>query len=260
MCGSPPKRWDGLDLLRGLVAVAIDEVKYKKGQRYLTVVCDQFTGRVIWAAKGRSKATVALFFDALGDERAQALEFVTCDGAEWIRAVVADRAPDAIVCLDPFHRSSWATKALDEVRRGEWNMLRRSGGAQAAKTVKGLRWLLLRNWENLTASPKSRYRRTRQGQPAHVPGWQLKEELRDILTMAPIAASAALGPVACLGLPIQARPVRQTGPHHPPLPAIHPSHHRMATHQRHLRVQQRLHRPHPHQRPRLPRPPKPSSP
>lgn len=55
-----------VDLLDGLVAIAIDEVKYKKGHRYLTVVCDHFTGRVIWAAKGRSTATVGEFFDALG--------------------------------------------------------------------------------------------------------------------------------------------------------------------------------------------------
>ena len=38
---------DRVDLLDGLVAVAIDEVKYKKGHRYLTVVCDHLTGRVI---------------------------------------------------------------------------------------------------------------------------------------------------------------------------------------------------------------------
>ena len=62
-----------VDLLDGLVAIAIDEVKYKKGQRYLTVVCDHVTGKVIWAAKGRSKATVGEFFDALGDERAAAV-------------------------------------------------------------------------------------------------------------------------------------------------------------------------------------------
>jgi transposase len=90
-----------VDLLDGLVAVSIDEVKYKKGQRYLTVVCDQFTGRVVWAGKGRSKDTVALFFAALGPKRASRLRFVSCDGAEWIRTVVAQEAPDAIVCLDP---------------------------------------------------------------------------------------------------------------------------------------------------------------
>ena len=62
-----------VDLLGGLVAIAIDEVKYKKGQRYLTVVCDHLTGKVIWAAKGRTKETVNAFFDALGEERAAQL-------------------------------------------------------------------------------------------------------------------------------------------------------------------------------------------
>jgi transposase len=71
-----------VDLLEGLVAVAIDEVKYKKEQRYLTVVCDHLTGKVIWAAKGWTKDTVRAFLDALGEERPAGLHFVTCEGAE----------------------------------------------------------------------------------------------------------------------------------------------------------------------------------
>lgn len=183
---------DRVDLLDGLVAVAIDEVKYKKGQRYLTVVCDHFTGKVVWAAKGRSKATVGDFFEALGAERSAGLEFVTCDGAEWIRLVVAKAAPDATVCLDPFHLISWATDALDDIRRDEWNTLRRQGGADAAKTVKGLRWVLLRNWENLTPGQKATIRDLQKANRRMFRGWQLKEELRDILSMTPIAAKAAL--------------------------------------------------------------------
>lgn len=181
-----------VDLLGGLVAIAIDEVKYKKGQKYLTVVCDHFTGRVIWAAKGRSKATVGEFFDALGPERAAELGFVTCDGAEWIRTVVAVRAPDAIVCLDTFHVVGWATDALDEVRRGEWNGLRRTGGANAAKQVKGLRWLLLRNWENLTGTQKGVIRDLERANRRMFRAWQLKEELRDIFKLPLFAARRAL--------------------------------------------------------------------
>jgi hypothetical protein len=94
-----------IDLLSGLVAIAIDEVRHKKGQRYLTVVCDHLTGRVIWAQKGRTKDTVNSFFDALGVEQAAELQFVTCDGAEWIRSVVAKRSPGALICLDTFHPS-----------------------------------------------------------------------------------------------------------------------------------------------------------
>ena len=181
-----------IDLLDGLVAVAIDEVKYKKGHKYLTVVCDHFTGRVVWATQGRSKHSVGAFFAALGDERSARLQFVTCDGAEWIRTVVADKAPDAIVCLDTFHVIGWATDALDEVRRGEWNILRQAGGASAAKQFKGLRWLLLRNWENLTGTQKSVIRELDKANRRAFRAWQLKEELRDIFALPLLAARRAL--------------------------------------------------------------------
>jgi transposase len=181
-----------VDLFDGLVAIAIDEVKYKKGQRYLTVVCDHVTGRVIWAGKGRSKATVGKFFDQLGDERAQQLEFVTCDGAEWIHGPVAARAPNALICLDTFHLIGWATKALDEVRRVEWNELRRTSSDTAAKALKGLRFVLLRNWENLSAKQKGVIRQLEAVNRRLLRAWQLKEELREIMAMPLFAARRAL--------------------------------------------------------------------
>jgi transposase len=180
-----------VDLLDGLIAVAIDEVKYKKGHKYLTVVCDHMTGRVIWAAKGRSKDTVHLFFDALGT-RATGLEFVTADGATWITDVVAERAPDAIVCLDTFHVIGWATKALDEVRRGEWNTLRRAGAAKAAKQFKGLRFLLRRNWENLTMGQRETLWALETANRRTFRALQLKEELRDVFALPLIQARRAL--------------------------------------------------------------------
>jgi transposase len=183
---------DRVDLLDDLVAIAIDEVKYKKGQKYLTVVCDHFTGRVIWAAEGRSKATVTKFFDDLGPERTAQLNFVTCDGAEWIHTVVAEHAPDAIICLDTFHVVGWATKALDECRRGEWNRLRQHGGANIARQVKGLRWILLRNWENLTSNQRDVIRDLEETNRRLTRGYQLKEELREILKMPLLAAQRAL--------------------------------------------------------------------
>lgn len=181
-----------VDLLEGLVAIAIDEVKYKKGQRYLTVVCDHFTGRVIWAAEGRSKATVTKFFETLGPERATGLRFVTADGAEWIHQIVNEHAPGATICLDTFHLVGWATKALDELRREEWNRLRATGGAKAAKTVKGLRWILLRNWANLTSAQRDVIRDLETTNRRLTRGYQLKEELRAILQMPIIAARHAL--------------------------------------------------------------------
>jgi transposase len=55
-----------IDRLDGLVRIGIDEISYKRGYRYLTVVVDHDTGRLVWAAPGRDVATLNGFFDALG--------------------------------------------------------------------------------------------------------------------------------------------------------------------------------------------------
>ena len=75
----------------------------RKGHRYLTCVVDHDTGRLVWAHEGRNKDTLTLFFDALGPTRSALLTHVSADGAEWIHAVVREKAPKAAICLDPFY-------------------------------------------------------------------------------------------------------------------------------------------------------------
>jgi len=174
----------GVDLLEGLTAIAIDEVKYKKGQRYLTIVSNHATGNVVWAKKGRKKTVVEAFFADLGPERAALLEIVTCDGAAWIHDIVKVRAPNADICLDTFHVISWATKAVDIVRRDEWNRLRREGNADAAKAMKGTRWLLLRNWANLKPGQKGALRDLHAANQRLARAWELKEELVELFNTA----------------------------------------------------------------------------
>ena len=65
---------------------------------------DHDTGRLVWAHEGRNKDTRKLFFDALGPTRSALLTHVSADGAEWIHAVVREKAPQAAICLDPFYR------------------------------------------------------------------------------------------------------------------------------------------------------------
>jgi transposase len=79
---------------------------------------DHTSGRLIWAAVGRDKKTLGGFFDLLGPERWAQIRLVSADAAEWIGDVVAERCPDATLCIDSFHVVPWATEALDEVRRG----------------------------------------------------------------------------------------------------------------------------------------------
>src|ERR1035437_5014641 len=140
----------GRDSFAHLERIGIDEISWKRGQRYITVVVDHDSGRPIWAAPGRDEATLHRFFDALGEERCKRLRRVSRDGASWIVNVLDQRCPQAIQCTDPFHVVKWATDALDEVRRAVWNQARRAGDVEMAHRLKGARWALWHNPENLT--------------------------------------------------------------------------------------------------------------
>jgi transposase len=138
------------DRLAGVTRIGVDEVHFAKGQRYLTVVVDHDTGRLLYVVEGRSKATVRGFFDLLGKERSHELTHISADGAEWISLVVAERATNAALCLDPFHVVKWAGDALDEVRRQVWNDARRAGMKDHAKQLKDSRYALWKKPEDLT--------------------------------------------------------------------------------------------------------------
>ena len=109
------------DRLAGLRRIGIDEISYKRGFKFLMVVVDHDTRRLVWAAPGRTSATVREFFDLLGAQRCAQLTHVSADGADFIDAVVAKQCPNAVRVADPFHVVKWAGEALDEVRRGAWN-------------------------------------------------------------------------------------------------------------------------------------------
>jgi transposase len=128
-----------VDLLAGLRRIGIDEISHRKGQRYLTVVVDHHSGRLVWAAPGRDRTTVLAFFDALGEERCKQLELISADMASWISGPIAERASQAIRCVDPFHVVMLASEALDEVRREVWNEARRQGNLELARELKGAR-------------------------------------------------------------------------------------------------------------------------
>jgi len=110
-----------VDRLEGLRRIGIDEISYKRSHRYLIVVVDHDTGRLVWAGPGRSEAALNRFFDELGDARAAELTHVSADMADWIAKTVARRAPNAVRCADPFHVVAWAIEALDVERRRAWN-------------------------------------------------------------------------------------------------------------------------------------------
>ena len=144
----------------------------------MVVVVDHDSGRLVWAAVGRDKKTVRVFFDQLGDERAAELTCVTADGAEWIAEVVAERAKNATLCTDSFHVVQWATEALDEVRREVWNEARRAGMTGHAKELKGCRFALWRNPEDLTARQQRKLAWVARVNTRLYRAYLLKEQLR----------------------------------------------------------------------------------
>ena len=180
-----------VDLLAGLRRIGIDDISHRTGQRYLTVVVDHDSGRLVWAAPGRDRKTVEAFLDALGQERCKQIELVSCDMASWIAGPIAERCPDAVRCVDPFHVVQLATDALDEVRREVWNQARRAGHVQEARALKGARFALWKNPGDLTDRQQTKLAVIAQTNKPLYRAYLLKEQLRQIYRL-PFAAATVL--------------------------------------------------------------------
>lgn len=176
------------DLLAGLERIGIDEISHRKGHRYLTVVVDHDSGRLVWAAPGKDMKTVEAFFEALGPQRTDRLQLVSCDMAPWIEAVLDRRCPRAKRCVDPFHVVQLATEALDRVRRQVWREARRAGQADTARELKGARFALWKNPENLTERQQSKLSGIERLNRPLYRAYLLKEQLRQIYRLGPKAA------------------------------------------------------------------------
>lgn len=192
------------DRLDGLRRIGIDEISYKRGHRFLTVVVDHDSGRLVWAAPGRDRATLRVFFDQLGAERSAAITHVSADAAEWVDEVVAQRCPGAVQCADAFHIVKWASAALDEVRRAAWNDARRAGAWRRkgrgrrdatgiARTYKHARYALWKNPDNLTERQREKLAWIAKTDPRLHRAYLLKEGLRYVFTVKGKAGKQALG-------------------------------------------------------------------
>jgi transposase len=130
------------DRLAGLVMIGCDEISYRRGQRYLTQICDHQTGAIVWARPGRNAQTLQAFFDELGDRRAS-IRAVSIDMNGGYEKAIRAAVPDAEICFDPFHVVALAGRGVDDVRRAEWNQAGKSKTG-TGRFVKGVRWSLLK--------------------------------------------------------------------------------------------------------------------
>lgn len=171
------------DRFANLRRIGIDEISYKRGHKYLTVVVDHETGVLLWAHPGRDQKTLEKFFDHLGEQRCAQITLVSADAAEWIANVVAERCKNAELCLDPFHIVAWATKALDEVRREVWNAARKGGQKTLAKDLKNARFALWKNPQDLTERQAATLAGIAKTNAPLYRAYLLKEQLRQVFQL-----------------------------------------------------------------------------
>jgi transposase len=135
--------------LDGIEAIGVDEIQWRKGHRYLTLVYQIEEGckRLLWIGKDRTAKSFLGFFRLLGQERSSALQFVCSDMWKAFLKVIARKADQAIHVLDRYHVMAKMNKAIDEVRAQEVKRLKQEG---KEPILKHSRWCLLKRPENLT--------------------------------------------------------------------------------------------------------------
>jgi transposase len=170
------RRREPIDWTR-VTAIAIDELSFRKGQRYLTLVYDLRSGRVLWTKEGRSKATLEAFFIEIGPEACARIRHAAIDMFEAYAQAIRKWLPHATLVYDRFHVQQLASKAMDELRRSEWQRLR---GTDEARGIKHLRWALLRNPWNATPKDQERLSALPAQNKLLYRGYLLKEALADI--------------------------------------------------------------------------------
>lgn len=134
--------------LGGVTKLAMDEFAIQKGHRYATVVIDPTCKRVLWVGRGRGREDVRPFFRLLGPGRCRRVEAVAMDMNAAYDLEVREHCTNAEVVYDLFHVvAKYGREVVDRVRVDEANRVR--DDKPARKVIKGSRWLLLRNRDNI---------------------------------------------------------------------------------------------------------------
>jgi transposase len=165
----------GKPALRGVRYLGIDEIHLGSKKGFYTIVIDWEDGRILWAKPGRGKAALHGFWRRLRLAKAK-IRAVAMDmsGAYW--SAVLEHLPQAALVFDKFHILKLMNERLDDLRR---QMVREAEGPLKLQ-IKGTRFLLLRNPQNLTAEQIPKLDEAlRLNEPLLV-GWYLKEELREL--------------------------------------------------------------------------------
>jgi transposase len=195
-----------------LYRIGVDEVSYRRGHRYLTVVADHDRdGAVVWAAAGHDHTVLERFYDELGEQRLARLQAISLDMGGAYKRATDTKAAHVRQCVDPFHVVKLANEAIDKTRRADWNAVRDQVRAEPrrprgrpgkdapasqrprARWIKHTRWALLKDPDRLKDSQLQVLHELRRNRSVLYRCWQLKEGVRDLYRLAdPVDAPAHL--------------------------------------------------------------------
>jgi transposase len=102
-----------IERLDRVYRIGVDEIAYRRGRKFLTVVADHDTGTVLFVGEGRNQHVFGEFLQSLGEQGRARIEAVSMDMTPIYRKAATAYIPHAKVCLDPFHVVKWVGEALD---------------------------------------------------------------------------------------------------------------------------------------------------
>jgi transposase len=162
--------------LKHLRRIAIDEIAVGKGHRYLTIVMDLESGAVVFVGDGKGADALKPFWKRLRPSRAK-IEAVAMDMSAAYRGAVSTHLKEAVIVFDHFHVVKLFNERLSDLRRA---LYREATDVMHKEVLKGTRWLLLKNPENLDAE-KDEKRRLEEALALNKPlatAYYLKDDLR----------------------------------------------------------------------------------
>jgi len=166
--------------MAGVRLLAMDEFAIHKGHRYATVILDYDTRRVLWIGKGRSRAELRPFFEALTAEQRGQIQAVAMDMNASYELELKQFCPRAEIVYDLFHViAKYGREVIGRVRVDEANRVR--ADKPQRKLIKGSTWLLLRNRENITReADKIRLAEVLNANAALLTVYVLKDDLKNL--------------------------------------------------------------------------------
>ena len=135
--------------LTGIESIGIDEIQYRRGHKYLTLVyqLDQGFKRLLYVRKDRTEESLNGFFDLLDSKTIEGIKYACTDMLPAYLKVLKARASSTLNILDRFHIAKKFGEALDKVRAEETRQMYKDG---YESVLKNSRWSILKRRSNLT--------------------------------------------------------------------------------------------------------------